>query len=167
MRIEHIVGLAYDRLVGRLVRRAALTVAITLCVIVAIYQFTVAGSLVVQAHYGSVEAHLFVGAVYALLGLIGARGHARDARGPARNAADHARRSDDAWLHFGSQGPPGVLARTPLPPPGITLEKQRLAEYSRYRRWLKRLGDEKCRLRPFARQETLGVGSDEYDRHLE
>ena len=72
MRIEHIAGLAYDRLVGRLVRRAALTVAITLCVIVAIYQFTVAGSLVVQAHYGSVEAHLFVGAVYALLGLIGA-----------------------------------------------------------------------------------------------
>ncbi|HET8974707.1 MAG TPA: hypothetical protein VFN63_15625 [Pseudolabrys sp.] len=66
MRIEHIVGLAYDRLVGRLVRRAALTVAITLCVIVAIYQFTVAGSLVIQAHYGSVEAHLFVGAVYAV-----------------------------------------------------------------------------------------------------
>jgi hypothetical protein len=32
-------------------------------VIVAIYQFTVASSLVVQAHYGSVEAHLFVGAV--------------------------------------------------------------------------------------------------------
>jgi predicted transporter len=72
MRIEHIAGLAYDRLVGRVVRRAALMVAIMLCALVAIYQFTVAGSLVVQAHYGSIEAHLFVGAVYTLLGLIGA-----------------------------------------------------------------------------------------------
>ena len=72
MRIEHIAGLAYDRLVGRVVRRAALMVAIMLCALVAIYQFTVAGSLVVQAHYGSIEAHLFVGAVYTLLGLTGA-----------------------------------------------------------------------------------------------
>jgi hypothetical protein len=72
MRIEHMAGLAYDRLVGRLVRRATIIVAITLCALVAIYQFTVAGSLAVQAHYGTVEAHLFVGAVYTLLGLIGA-----------------------------------------------------------------------------------------------
>ena len=72
MRIEHIAGLAYDRLVGRLVRHAALMGAITLCALVVIYQFTVAGFLVVQAHYGSIEAHLFVGAVYTLLGLIGA-----------------------------------------------------------------------------------------------
>jgi len=72
MRIEHIASLAYDRLVGRLVRRAAFIVASTLCALVAIYQFTVAGSLVVQAHYGSIEAHLFVGAAYTLLGLIGA-----------------------------------------------------------------------------------------------
>jgi hypothetical protein len=72
MRIEHIAGLAYDRLVGRLVRHAALMGAITLCALVVIYQFTVAGFLVVQAHYGSIVAHLFVGAVYTLLGLIGA-----------------------------------------------------------------------------------------------
>ena len=72
MRIGHIAGVAYDRLVSRLVRRAALMVAITLCALVATYQFTVAGSLVVQAHYGNIEAHLFVGAVYTLLGLIGA-----------------------------------------------------------------------------------------------
>ena len=71
MRIEHIAGLAYDRLVGRLVRRAALIVAITLCALVAIYQFTAASSLVVQAHFGSIEAHIFVGAVYTLLGMIG------------------------------------------------------------------------------------------------
>ena len=72
MRIEHIAGLAYDRLVGRLIRRAALVVAITLCALVALYQFTLAGSLVVQAHFGSIEAHFFVGSVYTLLGLIGA-----------------------------------------------------------------------------------------------
>ena len=72
MRIEHIAGLAYDRLVGRLVRHAALMGAITLCAFVVIYQFTVAGFLAIQTHYGSIEAHLFVGAVYTLLGLIGA-----------------------------------------------------------------------------------------------
>lgn len=71
MRIDHIAGLAYDRLIGRIVRRAALMAAITLCAVVAIYQFTVAGSLAIQAHYGSVEAHLFVGAVYTFLGLAG------------------------------------------------------------------------------------------------
>lgn len=47
-------------------------VAITLCTLVAIYQFTVVGSLVAQAHFGGIEAHFFVGAVYTLLGLIGA-----------------------------------------------------------------------------------------------
>jgi predicted ATP-dependent protease len=63
MRIEHIAGLAYDRLVGRLARHAALMGTITLCALVVIYQFTVAGFLVVQTHYGSIEAHLFVGAL--------------------------------------------------------------------------------------------------------
>jgi hypothetical protein len=72
MRIDHIASMAYDRLVGRIVRRAALMAAIALCALVAIYQFTIAGSLVVQEHYGTVEAHLFVGAVYAVLGLVGA-----------------------------------------------------------------------------------------------
>jgi len=72
MQIDQIAGLAYDRLVGRIMRRAALMAAIGLCALVAIYQFTVAGSLVVQANYGNVEAHLFVGAVYAFLGLVGA-----------------------------------------------------------------------------------------------
>jgi fucose 4-O-acetylase-like acetyltransferase len=70
MQINQIAGLAYNRLVGRIVRRAVLVAAIALCALVAIYQFTVAGSLVVQAHYGNVEAHLFVGAVYTFLGLV-------------------------------------------------------------------------------------------------
>jgi hypothetical protein len=72
MQINQIAGLAYDRLVGRIVRRTALMAAIALCMLVAVYQFTVAGSLVVQAHYGSIEAHLFVGAVYAFVALVGA-----------------------------------------------------------------------------------------------
>jgi fucose 4-O-acetylase-like acetyltransferase len=72
MQINQIAGLAYDRLVGRIVRRTALMTAIALCTLIAVYQFTVAGSLVVQAHYGSIEAHLFVGAVYAFVALVGA-----------------------------------------------------------------------------------------------
>src|SRR4029079_14765904 len=67
----------------------------------------------------------------------------------------------------GADGPPGVLASAPLQAPCIALEKKRLTEYSRYRRWVKRLGDQKCRLRPFACHETLRVGCEKYDRHLE
>ena len=70
MRIDSIAGVAYDRLVRRIVRRAAFMLTILLCALVAVYQFTVAGFLVVQEHYGTVEAHLFIGAVYVALALI-------------------------------------------------------------------------------------------------
>lgn len=71
MQLDHI-GLTFDRLVGRLLRRAALVAVIALCTLVAVYQFTIAGYFVVQANYGDVEAHLFVGAVYTFLALVGA-----------------------------------------------------------------------------------------------
>ena len=72
MRVEHIAGLAYDRTVGRTMRRAVLMTAIAACGLVAVYQFTVAGSLAIESHYGRIEAHLFVGAVYAFFAVIGA-----------------------------------------------------------------------------------------------
>jgi len=49
MRIDSIAGVAYDRLVRRIVRRAAFMLAILLCALVAVYQFTVAGFLVVRS----------------------------------------------------------------------------------------------------------------------
>jgi hypothetical protein len=85
MRAEHIAGLAYDRLIGRALRRAAVVIAIAACVLVAVYQFTVAGSLAIEARYGTVDAHLFIGAIYALLGLAGA-GVIRAMRGRSTRA---------------------------------------------------------------------------------
>jgi hypothetical protein len=69
MRLERIAGVVFDHLVGWMMRRAALAAVIAACTLVAIYQFTVAGSLVPEAHYGLFEAHLIVGDIYAFLGL--------------------------------------------------------------------------------------------------
>jgi hypothetical protein len=73
-------------MIGRAIRRAALMTAIAACALVAVYQFTVAGWLAIEAQYGSVDAHLFIGAVYALLGLAAA-GVTRAVRGRSARIA--------------------------------------------------------------------------------
>ena len=70
MRLERIAGLAFDHFFGRMLRRALLVVAIAVCAFVAVYQFTVAGSLVLVSRFGLIEAYLIVGATYAFLGLV-------------------------------------------------------------------------------------------------
>lgn len=87
MRLERIAGLAFDHLIGRMLRRAALMAAIALCVCVAIYQFTVAGSLALAAQFGVVEAYLIVGAVYAFLGLVALAAVLATRNRPSRLAA--------------------------------------------------------------------------------
>ena len=72
MRLERIAGLAFDHFIGRMLRRVLLAATIAICAFVAVYQFTVAGSLVLAARFGFVEAHLIVGAIYAFLGLAAA-----------------------------------------------------------------------------------------------
>ncbi|MGH6663775.1 MAG: hypothetical protein ACREB2_02570 [Pseudolabrys sp.] len=58
---------AFDLLLGRFLRRAVLGLLIAAFGLVAIYYFTVAGSLALETQYGKLDAHLIVGAIYAVL----------------------------------------------------------------------------------------------------
>jgi hypothetical protein len=71
MRLKPITGLAFQQLLARLLRRALLAIVIFICVIVAISQFTAAGSLALEMEIGAWQARLVIGAVYGLLGVAG------------------------------------------------------------------------------------------------
>jgi uncharacterized membrane protein YhaH (DUF805 family) len=68
--MERIAAAAVERLLGRILRRAMLAMIIAVLAIVAIYQFTVAGTLALDAHYGAPQAHLIIGAIYAVITLV-------------------------------------------------------------------------------------------------
>jgi predicted membrane-bound mannosyltransferase len=70
MRLDHIASVAVDHLLGRLIRRALLAAAIAIFAVVAIYHFTVAGTLALDAQFGELEAQLIVGAIFAAAALI-------------------------------------------------------------------------------------------------
>jgi hypothetical protein len=69
MRLDQIASAALSQLLGRLLWRALMAVIMAIFVIVAIYQFSVAGTLQLGALYGVVSAHLIVGGIYAVLAL--------------------------------------------------------------------------------------------------
>jgi|SRR5690349_8011776 len=71
MRPKHTAGIFLNRLIRRLLWRVALLLLIAASAIVAIYQFTTAGSLALEAHYDVIHARLAVGAIYAGLVLLG------------------------------------------------------------------------------------------------
>src|SRR3546814_986188 len=68
-------------------------------------------------------------------------------------------RSPRKRLRRGSDGPSAHA--------GAALEEQGLADGRLHRALLKRLGDQEGRLRPFSRQQPIGVGRDENDGNLE
>jgi hypothetical protein len=70
MRQKHIVQTALNHLLRRVLWRALLAIVIAICAIIAIYQFTVAGSLALEAQYGAPQAKLFIGALYIGIGLV-------------------------------------------------------------------------------------------------
>ena len=70
MRLDHIAWIAVDHLLGRLIRRALLVLAIAIFALVAIYHFTVAGTLALDAQVGELQAQLIVGAIFAGVGVI-------------------------------------------------------------------------------------------------
>jgi len=72
MPLEHIVGGAIHHLAGRLIRRALLALVIAAFAIVAIFYFTIAGMLALEAQYGALYAHLIVAAIYTAAALTGA-----------------------------------------------------------------------------------------------
>jgi len=70
MRIEHIAGVAFDHIFGRMLRRALLVFIIAALGIAAIYHFTVVGTLSLEAQYGALYARLIIGAIFTTLALV-------------------------------------------------------------------------------------------------
>jgi len=71
MRLEHTAGILLNRLIRRFLWRVAIMLLIAASAIVAIYQFTIAGSLALEAHYDVIHVRLAVGAIYAGFVLLG------------------------------------------------------------------------------------------------
>ena len=65
MRIEDVAGLAFGHIFGRIFRRALLAVIITALAVVALYFFTLAGTMALETRYGALDARAIVGAIYA------------------------------------------------------------------------------------------------------
>ena len=70
MRLEHIADVAFDHIFGRILRRALLAAAIAVFALVAIYHFTVAGTITLEAQYGALYAQLIVAAIFTALAAI-------------------------------------------------------------------------------------------------
>ena len=90
MRLENIASLAFDHIIGRLFRRMLIALAIAVFSVVAIYYFTTAGTIALDAQYGAVYACVIMGAIYAAVAVVFAtwwvvRGNATDSSAPAVN----------------------------------------------------------------------------------
>lgn len=70
MQLDHIAGAAFEHLFGRLLRRALLLCVLALLALIAIYHFTVAGTLALEAQYGMLYARLIIAGIYAALAFI-------------------------------------------------------------------------------------------------
>lgn len=70
MQAEQIIALAAERLFGRLVRRALIALIMAAFAIVALYHFTIAGTIALSGPYGELSARLAVGGIYAVLSII-------------------------------------------------------------------------------------------------
>jgi hypothetical protein len=70
MRVDHLVEAAIGHVIGRLVWRAALTLIFALCVVIALYHFTIAGTTALEADFGALYARLIIGAIYAAVAFI-------------------------------------------------------------------------------------------------
>ena len=70
MRLDQITEIAADHLFGRLIRRALMALAVAALGIVAIYYFTVAGTVALETQYGTLNARLIVGIIYTAVAII-------------------------------------------------------------------------------------------------
>ncbi len=90
MRLENIAGFAFDHIVGRFFRRMLIALAVAVFSIVAIYYFTAAGTIALDAQYGAVYACVIMGAIYAAVAAVLAiwwavRGNTAGSSPPALN----------------------------------------------------------------------------------
>jgi hypothetical protein len=65
MRLENIAGWIF----GRILRRTLLALLVAIFAVVAIYYFTMAGSIALETEYGLLHARLIVGGIYAALAI--------------------------------------------------------------------------------------------------
>jgi hypothetical protein len=70
MRFTHITEIVFNYLFGRFLHRAMLAALIGLFALIAIYHFTFAGTLALEAQYGLLYARLMVAAAYFAAALI-------------------------------------------------------------------------------------------------
>ena len=70
MQAARIMAFVAEHLVGRLLRRALIAVLMAACAVVALYQFTIAGTIALQGQYGDLYARLIVGGIYAFLTIV-------------------------------------------------------------------------------------------------
>ncbi len=70
MRLDQIMTVVADHLVGRLLRRAFIAAIMTACAMVALYHFTIAGTIALEGQYGDLYARLIVGGIYAFLAIV-------------------------------------------------------------------------------------------------
>lgn len=70
MSFTHITEIVFDYLFGRLLRRAIVAALIALFTLIAIYHFTIAGTLALEMQYGLLYARLIVAAAYSAAALI-------------------------------------------------------------------------------------------------
>ena len=70
MRLDQIVSLALEQLLGRLLRRAAAFALLGLVGLIAVYHFTVAGTLALEGEFGALYARLIIAGIYTAGGLI-------------------------------------------------------------------------------------------------
>ena len=76
MRLDQITGnvasFAYDRFLARLIWRGAVAIALGIFVIVAIYHFSVSGTLALETHYDALNAQVIMGIIYVLAAVVAA-----------------------------------------------------------------------------------------------
>lgn len=65
MRLDDIAGLTMQHLFGRLLRRAAGMVLLTVFAVVAFYYLSAAGTVALSAEFGLIQAYLIMAAAYA------------------------------------------------------------------------------------------------------
>ena len=70
MRIDQITGPILDQLFGRMLRRILLAVVFVALAIIALYHFTIAGTLALEQHFSAIDARLIVGGIYGFIALV-------------------------------------------------------------------------------------------------
>jgi hypothetical protein len=70
MQIDRIASELVGHLVSRMVRRAVCLSIFAICIVIALYHFTIAVTFFLDSQFGAIDARLLVGGFYALAGAI-------------------------------------------------------------------------------------------------